>query len=586
MLYTKSLFVIASALLLTKVESAFNATSNSNIVYYWYGLNIPVRITVKLKKENYNRGQNSAGATGDESLWQKRLSHYCDTEDADIFVVSFLHQFGNTINSNIDGNKENKVIYKTGQGRSTAFDLANSSRDCKGLIPGSQLMDCPQMEEDIEYCQNKDKKIILSLGGATPAYGVDSIKEGERLADELWETFAGGVNKTIARPFGNAKVDGFDLDIENGAKAGYTAFVNKMRKNYDTDTSKTYYVAAAPQCPFPDYFVGDTLNDAWFDFVLVQFYNNYCNVVNTATFNYDVWDSWAKTRSINKDVRLFVGIPGSPSAAGRGYVPYKQLMETIKPLQSKESFGGIMVWDVSQAFGNANDVLPNYAKGLTRLIKGVNDTSSIEYASVASSTSTTSSTSSSAPSATSVSSEASSTISSLPVITTSFESSASTQSNFTSATETATSTMPIATTGCSLLSISTGYSTSNVTQTTKVPISATSGEYTESAVTIQTIIPFSTTITVCGGSNSTLIDSVDSVTSTLLPSNNTSGSDPATALPQEGESCSIEGSYKCSGPASFAQCVYGKYIIRNCAAATVCKEMEGATPPSIYCGFP
>lgn len=71
MLYTKSLFVIASALLLTKVESAFNATSNSNIVYYWYGLNIPVKITVKLKKENYNRGQNSAGATGDESLWQK-----------------------------------------------------------------------------------------------------------------------------------------------------------------------------------------------------------------------------------------------------------------------------------------------------------------------------------------------------------------------------------------------------------------------------------------------------------------------------------------------------------------------------------
>lgn len=69
---------------------------------------------------------------------EQRLSHYCDTEDADIFVVSFIHQFGNTKNSKIDGNKENKVICKTGQGRSTAFDLANSSRDCKGLIPGKQ----------------------------------------------------------------------------------------------------------------------------------------------------------------------------------------------------------------------------------------------------------------------------------------------------------------------------------------------------------------------------------------------------------------------------------------------------------------
>lgn len=124
------------------------------------------------------------------------------------------------------------------------------------------------------------------MGGATPAYGISSIKEGEDLADELWNTFAGG--KGVSRPFGDASIDGFDLDIENGEKAGYTAFVNKMRRNYgmpavlivynivftnslcisETDPSKTYYIAAAPQCPFPDYFVGDTLNDAWIDFVM------------------------------------------------------------------------------------------------------------------------------------------------------------------------------------------------------------------------------------------------------------------------------------------------------------------------------
>lgn len=93
-------------------------------------------------------------------------------------------------------------------------------------------------------------------------------------------------------------------------------------------------------------------------------------MVNPATFNYDIWDSWAKTRSINKNVRLFVGIPGSPSAAGRGYVPYNQLIDTIKPLKSMESFGGVMVWDASQAYGNTQDVLPNYANGVTRLVKG------------------------------------------------------------------------------------------------------------------------------------------------------------------------------------------------------------------------
>jgi chitinase len=87
---------------------------------------------------------------------------------------------------------------------------------------------------DIKYCQSKDKKILLSMGGATPAYGLSTIKEGEILADELWDTFGAGYtrNASAFRPFGTATVDGFDLDIENGEKVGYTSFVNRMRQNY------------------------------------------------------------------------------------------------------------------------------------------------------------------------------------------------------------------------------------------------------------------------------------------------------------------------------------------------------------------
>lgn len=72
------------------------------------------------------------------------------------------------------------------------------------------------------------------MGGATPAYGLETVKAGETLADELWDTFGAGYtrNSTAPRPFGKATVDGFDLDIENGEKAGYTAFVNRMRQNY------------------------------------------------------------------------------------------------------------------------------------------------------------------------------------------------------------------------------------------------------------------------------------------------------------------------------------------------------------------
>lgn len=73
---------------------------------------------------------------------------------------------------------------------------------------------------------------MLSLGGATPEYGLNSYEEGESLADELWYTFGGGSDTNTFRPFGDASVDGFDLDIENGAKAGYPAFVNRMREHY------------------------------------------------------------------------------------------------------------------------------------------------------------------------------------------------------------------------------------------------------------------------------------------------------------------------------------------------------------------
>jgi chitinase len=38
--------------------------------------------------------------------------------------------------------------------------------------------------------------------------------------------------------------------------------------NIETDKSKDYYLAAAPQCPFPDYYVGEPLDNAHFDFVL------------------------------------------------------------------------------------------------------------------------------------------------------------------------------------------------------------------------------------------------------------------------------------------------------------------------------
>ncbi|KAI8645896.1 glycoside hydrolase superfamily [Parasitella parasitica] len=380
------------------------------------------------------------------------------------------------------------------------------------------------MEGDIKYCQSKGIKILLSMGGATPAYGIATVKEGEDLADELWDTFGGGYkrNSTAFRPFGNATVDGFDLDIENGEKVGYTSFVNKMRQNYELDTAKSYYIAAAPQCPFPDYFVGEALNNAWFDFVMIQFYNNFCSVINDGNFNFNIWDSWALARSQNKDVRLFVGVPGSPSAAGRGYVPYTQLVSRIQPLKTMDSFGGIMVWDASQAYGNTDDVLPNYAYGIYRLIKETNDTSPIELAPILLNTTTTSSSS----------------------------------------------------TAASLFSnCFPEHLTAETVWTTTVESNL---KNLESLVTSKNTLP----ITSCYDATTT------AATTPLTPAISVPTLFPTLPLPVAGEACELEGTFRCGGEFSFAQCAFGQWISRNCTTGTICRESYDTNPPSIYCGFP
>ncbi|KAG2224362.1 hypothetical protein INT45_006762, partial [Circinella minor] len=218
----------------------------------------------------------------------------------------------------------------------------------------------------IKYCQSKDKLILLSLGGATGTYGLSSDSEGQKLADSLWDLFGGGQSDT--RPFGSASVDGFDLDIEAGETKGYSAFVKRMRDHYDSDSSKNYYISAAPQCLYPDEYLSETLNSAWFDFVWVQFYNNFC-AVNSNQFNYDRWDRWAREESVNKQVKLFIGVPASSYAANDGFVSYEELTTAITEIRNKyDSIGGIMMWDASVAYANTQDATPNFAEAIAKFL--------------------------------------------------------------------------------------------------------------------------------------------------------------------------------------------------------------------------
>ena len=104
-----------------------------------------------------------------------------------------------------------------------------------------------------------------------------SDDQAETFAQSIWDNFLGGTSST--RPFGDAILDGVDLDIEGGSPLYWDVFVTKLRSLAASDSSKSYYVTAAPQCPFPDAWLGTALNAVAFDAVYVQFYNNGgCNV--------------------------------------------------------------------------------------------------------------------------------------------------------------------------------------------------------------------------------------------------------------------------------------------------------------------
>lgn len=292
-----SIFQILTAL-------AFNIDNRDNIALYW--------------------GQNSQGS-------QESLATYCNSNDANIFVLSFMDIFPNSMGLNFAN-------------ACTETFSDNNNND--------NLLHCSKLAKDIETCQNNGNIVLLSLGGASGAYGFTNDAEAEDFALTLWNTFGEGPDRnTVNCPFDNVLIDGFDFDIENNNGVGYAALVNKLREYFDNQGSKQYYISAAPQCPYPDASVGDLLSNAKVDFAFIQFYNNYCNV--DKQFNWDTWNLFAQESDINRDIKLYLGLPGSATAASSGYISdLAVLQNTVDTIESNENFGGIALWDASQAYNN------------------------------------------------------------------------------------------------------------------------------------------------------------------------------------------------------------------------------------------
>lgn len=93
------------------------------------------------------------------------------------------------------------------------------------------------------------------------------------------------------------------------------------------------------------------------DFAFIQFYNNFCSI--DKQFNWDTWSDYAS----GKNIKLYLGIAGSSSSAGSGYVDLSTVQDTISKIKNDGSFGGVSIWDISS-------VPDQYIEGINSALEG------------------------------------------------------------------------------------------------------------------------------------------------------------------------------------------------------------------------
>ncbi|XP_015878158.3 acidic endochitinase-like [Ziziphus jujuba] len=290
---------------------------------------------------------SEAGEGGISIYWGQNgyegtLAEACNTDLYAYVNIAFLIQFGG--------------------GRDLVLNLAGH------CDPTSNT--CIKFGPEIKTCQSKGIKVLLSIGGAVGSYYLTSADDAKNVANQIWNSYLGGTDPSAVRPFGDAVLDGVDFDIEGGSNLYYDDLARSLKELYDQQTTKTYYLAAAPQCFYPDYYLDAAIRTWLFDFIWVQFYNNppcqYSSNDGDVSKLLNSWNNdWAT--SLKAKEKLFMGLPASSAAAGSGYMPPDVLINQVLPeIQNAPKYGGVMLWS------RYYDVVNGYSPNINPYIKNAN----------------------------------------------------------------------------------------------------------------------------------------------------------------------------------------------------------------------
>ena len=262
------------------------------------------------------------------------MEEACATGNYDIVLLAFLNVFGN--------------------GRTPNWNFAGH---CGSWDP------CTKLESEIEYCQSQNIKVFLSLGGAVGNYSLNSTEDAQEVANYLSENFLSG----NYGPLGSVALDGIDFDIEGGDSALY--YDDLATAINASTTDRKIYLSAAPQCPYPDYYLNVTVQTGLIDYVLVQFYNNpqcqYSDATGSIEDLISSWNTW--TSNVPENSLVFMGLPANPAAnsSAGGYMPPDVLTSQVLPIIKESSnYGGVMLW--SRSYDIKTD--PTYSEQIRSVV--------------------------------------------------------------------------------------------------------------------------------------------------------------------------------------------------------------------------
>ena len=214
-------------------------------------------------------GQNGVGSRiVDTTKHEKSLADTCrDNPHYEMIVIGFVIDFFSP--ENID--RTPRLNFSKHCTSANAYDADHK-----------RLYRCDEIARGVNECQRLNKKVLISLGGAVGGYGFDNDEEARMFAQTTWDLFLGGQSELPSlhhrrprrrRPrHRERRLRRLQRLRDPPARAH-----EDRPERPGATTSRPRPSAPSPTPPWaprPGKALGDV--PRLFDFLFVQFYNNFC----------------------------------------------------------------------------------------------------------------------------------------------------------------------------------------------------------------------------------------------------------------------------------------------------------------------